>query len=207
MTKNNQATGKERRVLAMINRYPTPMELYESIFTRQWPYKKDRDFYIKRDRALAAILYLCALRISEARRLVKSQFKLNPFRVEAIKLSKAEKHNSKTGKIIIRKDLYRKDARIPLQGDRGIIGQFILDYLALLEENEQLFPFSNSRADQIIKNMLDVPPHWLRAYGENYLYDLWDKDLLAVASYVQVDPRTLTKYVHGTHTKYLDREI
>jgi hypothetical protein len=53
---------------------------------------------------------------------------------------------------------------------------------------------------------LGIPPHWERAYGENYLYDLWDKDILAVASYVQVDPRTLTKYIHGTHAKYLERE-
>ena len=78
----------------------------------------------------------------------------------------------------------------------------------MLEDDNRLLPFSekSSRIDQMVKRILGIPPHWERAYGENYLYDLWDKDILAVASYVQVDPRTLIKYVHGTHAKYLDRE-
>jgi integrase len=206
---NSRATGKNRRTLAMIDRYPSPGELYDLIMARSWPYKStNKDLLIARDHALAALLYLIAIRISEAKRLTRSQFKLNPFRVEAIKLSKAEKRSKKTGKIIVRKDLYRKEARIPLKGERGRLGQLVLTYLNMVEENEKLFPFSekSSRIDQIIKNILGVPPHWLRAYGENYLYDKWDKDIMAVASYVQVDPRTLTKYIHGTHTKYLDRE-
>jgi len=28
------------------------------------------------------------------------------------------------------------------------------------------------RIDQIIKCMLGIPPHWERAYGENYLYEI-----------------------------------
>ncbi|MGA2682063.1 MAG: hypothetical protein ABSF44_09725 [Candidatus Bathyarchaeia archaeon] len=225
MKGNNLAEG--RRTLAMIDRYPAPEEIYQTIMSTEWPYKKDKDFYVARDRALAALLYLIAIRISEAKRLTRQQFKLSPFRVEGIKLSKAEKHSKKTGKIIIRKDLYRKEARIPLHGERGKLGQLVLAYLKMMDlsfipqsyyaegndeattkMNLRLFPFTekSTRIDQIIKNMLGIPPHWERAYGENYLYEIWDKDLLAVASYIQVDPRTLTKYIHGTHTKYLDRE-
>jgi hypothetical protein len=212
---------------------------------RSWPYKSEnKDFYVARDRALAALLYLIAIRISEAKRLTRQQFKLNPFKVEGIKLSKAERHcrnirnsngelvpipttDRRYGKIITRKDLYRKEARIPLHGERGKLGQLVLTYLQMIDlssvpksyyaegndnattkMNIRLFPFSakSGRIDQIIKHILGIPPHWERAYGENYLYEIWDKDLLAVASYVQVYPRTLTKYIHGTHAKYLDRE-
>jgi integrase len=225
MKGNTLADG--RRTLSKIDRYPTPGEIYQTIMLRSWPYKSpDKEFLIARDRALASLLYLVAIRISEAKRLTRGQFKLNPFRVEGIKLSKAERHirnirnsngelipipttDKRYGKVIVRKDLYRKEARIPLKGERGDLGQLVLAYIKLLDADDQrLFSFSekSGRIDQIIKHILGIPPHWERAYGENYLYEIWDKDLLAVASYVQVDPRTLTKYIHGTHTKYLDRE-
>ena len=37
--------------------------------------------------------------------------------------------------------------------------------------------------------------HWLRAFGESYLYDSWDHDTVAVASQVKVDTRTVEKYL------------
>jgi hypothetical protein len=197
----------------MIEQYPEPKEILAKILdpATDWPYQSERkDILLSRDRALAAVLYNGELRISEAERLVKSQFKDKPFRIVAVKLSKAEKHNKKTGLVITRKDLYRKEIRLPTKGYRGQISGLIKQYLELLtDEGEAEFPIfdiGNSRVDQIIKAKLGVPPHWLRAYGENELYGLWDYDLIAVANYVQVDPRTLAKYIHRVPTKYLDRE-
>ena len=214
-------TGLGRRTLRLITEYPTPQELAAKIqaIENAWPYQdeKRKYFFVTRDKALASILYIACLRISEARRLVIGQFKgsesaRDPFRLVAIKLSKAEKRDSKTGKIITRKDLYRKEFRFPRKGQRAFFTRNITDYLTLLTENQKnndetrLFNLTNGRIDQIIKNMLGVPPHWLRAYGENYLYGLWDNDLIAVANYVQVDPRTLSLYIHRTPEKYLKRE-
>ena len=200
--------GTDRRVLADIEEYPTPQNLYQKIIDYQGQYKTNPDFYTKRDRALASILYIAQLRKSELHRLTKEQFKFDPFRIVAVKLSKSEKHNQKTGELILRKDAYRKEILIPTKGPLAGFGEIIQEYLYLLDKkkpNHRLFPFSDKagRDNQILRPMLGIPPHWERAYGENLLYELFDYDLIAVANYVQVDPRTLAKYIHRTPKKYL----
>jgi hypothetical protein len=200
--------GTNRRVLADIEKYPTSDELYNEIMQYQGSYKSNLAFYIKRDRALAAIFYIAQLRKSEAHRLTKSQFEYDPFRIVSVKLSKSEKHSKKTGKIILRKDAYRKEIRIPLEGKLGRFGLLIQEYLDIINNpDKKLFPFSDNagRDNQILKEMLGLPPHWERAFGENLLYELFDYDLIAVAKYVQVDPQTLSKYIHRTPAKYLKK--
>lgn len=200
--------GTGRRVLADIDQYPTAKKLYQKIIDYQGSYKTNQHFYITRDRALASIFYIAQLRKSEAHRLRKEQFIDNPFRIVSVELSKAEKHNKKTGELILRKDAYRKEILIPLNGELGKFGLLIKEYLELLKNPEQrLFPFSDKagRDNQIINEMLGCPPHWERAFGENMLYELFDYDLIAVANYVQVDPRTISKYIHRTPGRYLKK--
>lgn len=199
--------GTNRRVLADIQEYPTVSDIYERIMSYEGQYKTRKDFYETRDRALAALLYLAQLRKSEAHRITKEQFKDEPFRIVAVKLSKSEKRSKKTGVIITRKDAYRKEILIPLKGELGKLGKLVQEYLDLLEPTSRLFPFSDNagRDNQILKEVLGCPPHWERAYGENLLYEMFDYDLIAVANYVQVDPRTLSKYIHRTPKKYLKK--
>ncbi len=203
----HKVTGENRRVLDDIDKYPSPKEIFEAIEAYQGHYKTRQDFYVARDRALAAILYIAQLRKSEAHRLTKEQFKYEPFRIVSVKLSKAERRNRKTGEIVMRKKQYRTEILIPTKGELGKIGNFVLKYLPFLSEKDRLFPFSDKagRANQIIKEILGVPPHWERAFGENLLYEIFDNDLIAVANYVQVDPRTLSKYIHRTPEKYLKK--
>lgn len=200
--------GKDRRVLADIDKYPDPNELYNKIIQYQGSYKSNLDFYIKRDRALASIFYIAQLRKSEAHRITKNQFEYDPFRIVSVELSKSEKHNKKTGETILRKDAFRKEILIPLNGKLGMFGKLIQEYLDIINNPEKrLFPFSDKagRDNQILKEMLGLPPHWERAFGENMLYELFDYDLIAVANYVQVDPRTLAKYIHRTPKRYLKK--
>jgi hypothetical protein len=203
-------SGKGRRVLADIKEYPTPGEMQNKIASYEGNYKTRKDFYTTRDRALASILYIAQLRKSELHRLTKQQFKEDPFRIVAVELSKSEKRNKKTGEIITRKDAYRKQILIPVNGKLRAFGKFVQEYLSLLDNKPptfRLFPFSDKagRDNQILKEMLGYPPHWERAFGENLLYELFDYDLIAVANYVQVDPRTLSKYIHRTPKKYLKK--
>jgi hypothetical protein len=202
--------GLNRRTLRFIDHYPTPEEILTKVSSLQsdWDYRGEREDFLKaRDRALSALLYVGAIRISEARRLIKAQFLDNPFRVIALKLSKAERRSKTTGKLTVRKDLYRKEIRLATEGPRGELCRFIKEYLELIPDPEtKLFPIKNPRIYQIINNKLGVPPHWLRAFGENELYERWDFDLIAVANYMSVDARTLVKYIHRTPKKYLNRE-
>ena len=155
--------------------------------------------YLKRDRALVAIVYLGGLRISEALRLRKNQFvrRKGYVLVRAVKLSKSRVKGKP------RRVEYR-DARLPLTGERADLTRLVLDYVETMKSNEaKLFGFDNARAWQVVTSLLpDFTCHWLRAFCEDYLYDVWDHDLLAVSDYVKVDPRTLELYLRKRHERY-----
>jgi len=189
----------KRRTLKYIQYYPSPQELYKKIVESSgWPYKTDADFYHTRDRALVALTYLLGGRISEVLRLRKNQFIEQKDRVvvRGIKLSKSRYKNRP------RRVQYREEAFLPLKGERVVFTQLVLDYLKLIGEGARLFEFGRVRAWQIINAILGVPCHWLRAYCENYLYDHWGRDILAVSDYVKVDPRTLQLYIRRSYRKY-----
>ena len=190
--------GKNRKTLRDIPYYPSPQQFYKMLMeAKGWPYKTNMEYYRKRDRALAALLYLAGLRISEALRLTKKQFevKRDYILIKAIKLSKSRVKGKP------RRIQYR-DARLPLKGERKKLTQIIMEYLKACKE-DRLFPFTPQRAWQIIKSLLpEYTCHWLRAFCEDYLYTKWDRDLLAVADYIKVDPRTLQEYIRKRHERY-----
>jgi len=216
---------KSRRTLEDIPGYPEPNELYGKLMASDgWPYQENRESYLERDRALFSLLYVGDLRISEAIRLVKNQFEIREelgfIYVKEILLSKR-----KPGKIKYR------DAKLPLSGERAKFTQLILQYLAKLEENQRLFPWSlqersftvgeyrtrdgkvkprkavrlvgTTRGWQVINALMPtITQHWLRAYGYNYDYDHMDHDLLAVADKTKADARSIEKYIRRRHEKY-----
>lgn len=209
MQRKKGGTGKDRKTLKAIQYYPGPNEIYKLIIESEgWPYVEKREFYLARDRALAALLYLGALRISEAIRIRKSQFveKKNHVLIRGIRLSKSRVKGKP------RRIEYR-DVRLPLTGEREPLTMLVLYYVRLLK-GDRLFPFSLrkdkndqtvgcKRAWQIVKALLpQFTAHWLRAFGEDYLYSEWDHDIMALSDYVRVDPRTLQEYLRKRHEKY-----
>jgi len=194
-----------RRTLRLIEFYPTPKEIFDMATQGQgWPYKWQPEYYLKRDRALASILYLLALRISEALRLRKNQFlfpeetgQQDRVIVRGIKLSKPRRKTTE------RKDEYRQEGWLPLTGPREPLTRLVLDWLEELHDPEaRVFPIVRSRAYQVVVPLTGYPLHYLRAWGENYLYDNWGKDLLAVSDYVKVEARTLQHYIRRGYEKY-----
>lgn len=195
------ANGKDRRTLIKIPYYPTPKKLLEDLVKSEgWPYRANKDSYLLRDRALISVIYLGGLRISEALRLCEDQFIQHEsyIEVQAIRLSKLKK------KGLQRKTEFR-EARLPLESDRSGFTKIVLDYLENMQKGERLFKFKNQRAWQIITATLpNLTTHWLRAYCENYLYENWNSDLLAVSDYVKVDSRTLQQYIRR---RYIEKPI
>jgi len=195
-------TGKDRRTLKDIQSYPDPKDIYQTLMESEgWPYKVNKQYYMQRDRSLVALIYLLALRISEALRLRKNQFIFNGngkdrIVVQAIKLSKSRVKDRP------RKEQYRQVNYLPLVGERAKLTEFVTDYLEILEPDELLFKFKGFRAWQIVTALTGETCHWFRAYGEDYLYMNWDKDILAVADYVKVEPRTLQEYIRRRFEKY-----
>lgn len=202
--------GTGRKTLKDIEYYPSPSEIYQLIIENDgWRYKTKSDFYHARDRSLVALLYLAALRVSEALRIKKNQFheRKDYIHIRSIKLSKSRVEGQP------RRIQYR-DARLPLKGERASLTKLIIDYIALLKKDQRLYPWSLKknqygqitgckRAWQIAKAYFpNFTCHWLRAFGEDYLYDEWNYDLLAVSDYVKVDSRTLEEYLRKRHEKY-----
>lgn len=67
---------------------------------------------------------------------------------------------------------------------------------------DKLFEFGRHRAWQITVALLNIPDNWLRAYGEDFLYEFMQHDILALADYLKVKPRTLQKYIRKRYEKY-----
>jgi len=206
--KNHGPRGKDRRTLKDIEAYPTPKEIYAKILESPgWDYKSNMEFYRKRDRALIVLQYLLSLRISEELRLVRGQFEVmeDSIIVKGIKLSKSRLKNKP------RKHQFREEAIIPLDDERQELTKLLVDYLEdptfydknkNLLKDKPLFLFGPHRAWEITIAVLGIPDHWLRAYGEDFLYEFMHYDILALASYLKVEPRTLQEYIRKRWKKY-----
>jgi len=60
-----------------------------------------------------------------------------------------------------------------------------------------------NRAWKVVKALLPkATAHWLRQYGDDYLYDAWDHDIMAVSDYTKQDARTLQLYLRKRYQKY-----
>ncbi len=205
-------TGKDRMVLADIDYPDSPAVLYRQLMRGEgYPYKTDKSRYLLRDRALVSILYVLGLRISEAcsstntaPRLVKKQF------VERTN-KRTEEQYIHVKRIILSKRRFKdkprlskyRDGKLPLEGERSCFTEIIQQYLATLEDEERLFPFSPTRGWQVVKALLpEITEHWLRGFCEDFLYSEWDHDMLAVADYLKIHPLTLSHYIRRRHERY-----
>jgi len=66
--------GVSRRTNEDIKKRLSLEQIYNLITAKSWPYKTGLDFYPIRDKALMALLFLTAGRISEVLSLTKEQF-------------------------------------------------------------------------------------------------------------------------------------
>jgi len=218
-----ETSGLERRTLKDIAFYPEPEEIYEALMNSPgWEYKTRKEFYKVRDRSLICLLYLLAVRVSEVLRLKRDQFIL-PYEpggrkdaivIRGIYLSK-RRYKDKP-----RLNQYREEAFLPMEGRRKNLTMLVLNYLQWMDRDAEerrrhgkrprkkagtLFNFKRQRAWQIVVEYIGSTPHWLRAFGETFLYDAWDSDLLAVADYVKVDSRTLGEYIRRGYKRHMKK--
>jgi hypothetical protein len=213
----------QRKTLSQIKHYPNPKEIYKKLISSEgWPYKTNRKFYLMRDLALAALLYLGSFRISEVLPLKKENFEILESYVWVKDVLVGKK---KEGKIEYR------EAKLPLLGERKVFTELVLEYLEILQPKQRLFNWSlkveklpvgtytlqdgtekirysvrkvgTKRAWQIVNALLpEYTQHWLRAFGYNFDYDNMDHDLMAVSDKTKADPRSLQPYLRRRYEKY-----
>ena len=215
---------KLRKTLLQIKHYPSPQELYEELMKSSgWLYKTNQTFYLTRDRALVALLYLGDFRIEEVLPLTTENLEdmKSYYWVKDVLVGK-------------KKHVEYREAKLPLIGERKVFTRLVQDYLALLKDGERLFPWSlkvktfqlpakfdyrkkdgtlmhrysvkmvgTARAWQIVNALLpEYTQHWLRAFGYNYDYDAMDHDIMAVSDKTRADPRSLQPYLRRRYEKY-----
>ena len=175
--------GIKRRTLKDKGRRKDPEEIYEMITSKVWPYKTRQEYYMLRDQALLALLYLCCGRVGEVLSLRKSQFEeTEDFLI--IKNYQVEKTK-----------LYREDWPLPKRGRLAPLTNLVLKYLSTVKDDNKIFSISRQRAHIICKYVTGMWPHWFRAQGEAYyMRIIRDPFKLALALRL-VDPKTLMEYI------------
>ena len=138
--------------------------LYSQFAGLQWDYKVDREIFTKRDRALAAFLFLTGLRISEAIPLRKKDLReyMNYLQLRPIR---PLKHGHIRKKIVL-----------PKRGYFAKFTQLFLDWYRGLCPDDFLFPRGSGLGAGVyyrehlgrrrcygILIQQDLFPHWLRA--------------------------------------------
>jgi len=205
MTPRAWLEGISRRTNEDIKERLSTEQIYMKIRREAWPYKTNWDFYQTRDKALMALLFLTAGRISEVLSLRKEQFDYeadkdfliirNMILVKRMRMRKGKPVKHRTAPI-------RDEVPLPLSGSLCKFTRLAQDYLALLSEpKEQLFKFKRHRAWQIVHYVTGEWCHWFRSQSESYYgkyvfispYALRDfvgvSDIESLGSYVKTDWR------------------
>ncbi len=203
MSQNLIPGGKGRRtILKDVIEYLSPEEILEKITRKEWPYKRNITFYVTRDRALLALLYLTSGRINEVLRLSKGQFKedeedpdflvVNNFWVSKRwkggmrkKRKPIFEGDTITGYTIIEE--YVPPSRhpiipipLPRVGRLAPFTKMVEEYLGIMED-DRLFKFGSSRALQIVEHITGMWCHWFRDQSLSYFVNTIRGTILSVA--------------------------
>jgi integrase len=192
--------------------YPEPAALLKTIKESPgYPYAAYRNdlatvaTLLTRDRALVSLLYLAMLRVSEALRLRRYQFKIEEGRVllSNIRLSKRKFAD------------YRLEAWLPLHGERAPFTELFLKHLATVSDPDALlFPGTRWQTDEtgertelrplttrhgwnVVNALTGSFNHFFRALGEDYMVR-HGALLVDLGKYLKVDPSIIARYVHDT---------
>jgi integrase len=192
--------GIKRRTLSDVY-FLRPSEIYEIITNKTWPYKRDREFYEKRDRALMGLLYLTCGRITEVLSLTKKQFDLesepNFIIVRNMIVVKRKKKAKRKSRAI------RDEVPLPKEGPLAPFTKLVLEYLQLIENPEdKLFNIGRNRAYKIVRFITGQWPHWFRSQGESW-YGKVFSNIFALKDYVGVvSAEVLSDYVKTDWREY-----
>ena len=202
--------GVKRRTNEDIKKRLGIEQIYNLITSKTWPYKTQRDFYHRRDRALMALLFLTAGRISEVLSLTREQFDFeadgnfiiirNMILVKRLRTRKGRPVKHRTAPI-------RDEVPLPLKGPLSRFTMFVQDYLELLcDRKEELFKFERHRAWQIVNHVTGQWCHWFRSQAESYYGKYVFNTPFALRDFVGVsDIESLGPYVKTQWRDYRDR--
>jgi hypothetical protein len=176
---------KRRGVEKDYNYYDPPETIWHKINSHSLAYKTREEFYQVRDKAYCSLMYLSTCRSSELCRanleagykpsVMTHQFELGNdflnFRDVIVLKRRIIVGKDNTGRPIFGKILdieeypKRTEIKLPLQGRLNVFTEAVQDYLELLDDFSELFPFMYRRGWQIVNGITGETQHYLRAMG------------------------------------------
>jgi len=196
---------RKKRTLKDIKERLRPEEIYHLIIMKTWPYANNQQFYHARDRALLALLYLTAGRISAVLRLVKAQFDFDAdpdFIIirNMIVIKRKKEHVRREGYPL-------RDVGLPRKGTLAPFTKLVETYLNMISHDDVLFPFGRKRAWQITNHITGKWNHYFRSQSESYYGRyVFRRDPIGLAEYIGIkNIQTLKEYVKTTWEDYRDQ--
>lgn len=189
-----------RRTVTMDLHYPEPKELLTTMDgARYQDFRGELDELEAtktRDRAFISLLYVPMLRVLEASRLRREQFTIEESRVkiENIRLAKRRFVD------------YRKEAFLPLHGERAPFTESVIAHLSSSSEsllfpgrrkdNGATLPLTTRQGWNIVNRLTGQFNHFFRALGEDYMVH-HGTDVNDLGGYIKVNPAIISRYVHN----------
>jgi hypothetical protein len=172
--------GKKRSVQVDYRFYDPPNIVWDKINQEVWPYRRNIEFYQRRDLALMGLLYLSCSRIVE---IVGGLTKVGE--IEGVKKSQfvevgnflmlrnvpiVKQRHFKVGKVWKRVEVpqdypRREEIDMPLKGDLSHFTEPIVEHLKMFSEDAEVFPITSTRGWQIVNYCSGEFPHYLRDMG------------------------------------------
>lgn len=212
----------KKRVVTDIRSYLEPARIYKAIHLKPWQYSQIfQESYACRDRAMMAMCYVSAGRISEVvggpHMIAGKVVGKHPgLRCGNLKISeryilvqnmpvvkRSQKLIKKHGKGVTLRD----DFAIPLQ--RGLFknpfwdqlvpfGWILYEYLKKYSRKRgKIWPYQSKRAYQIIRQVTGKFPHWFRAQAEHFYGHYLLADTIKLAKFVKVMDLSQVKHYIG----------
>ncbi len=202
--------GVSRRTNEDIKRRLSLEQIYTLITSKSWPYKVGLDFYPVRDKALMALLFLTAGRISEVLSLSKEQFDFEADRnfIVIRNMILVKRLKTRKGKLVRHKTApIRDEVPLPLKGPLSKFTNFVQGYLDMISEpKEKLFKFKRHRAWQIVNFVTGQWCHWFRNQAESYYGKYVFNTPFALRDFVGVsDIESLGPYVKTRWRDYQNK--
>ena len=196
--------GTWRRTLKHIDRYVEPKSILKMIIDgRPYPYKRNADYYLTRDKGLMAFIYLMACRINEAGKVEKDQFDFADPRYPGFIMVKDFKISKRKKKTIQREGIPRIDFGLPISGRFAPFTELIMEWYDL-NPGPYLFRIGRTRAWQIIEHHTGKWCHWFRSQRFSWMVNRLRSVVIVARMFGVKNPQTIMHYYKGSWAEFRD---
>ena len=193
-----------RRTLRSIERYVEPERILQMIEEgRPWPYRRNPEYYITRDKGLMAFIYMMGCRINEAGKVLKDQIDFEDPDYPRFIVVKDFKISKRKKKTIRAEGIPRIDFGLPRSGRFSPFTDLFLEWYDLTPGPE-IFKISRVRSWQIIEHHTGKWCHWFRSQRFSWMINRLRSVVIVANMFGVKNPATIMHYYKGSWAEHRD---